>query len=496
MATIIQDIDNTPTGGGGGSNPPVLIFGTTTPLAGSATFNSGVLSLVEKSQVETRILSDTDGTINIYFYEDIGGTDLVRQLSIPYNAADGFQYFAAPAFSNYVAYEFVNSGTPQTDFLYETKVLTTALSGQIVRIDGTIVNGMVAPVVRSVSTGMTDLGGFVNVGVTPGGNTKVTLHDSQTNSRQIIDLNGAAKVGEAIILVGDSFGQATPNPLQWDDEFVNGGSSVTLPGTQRLQTGTTANAEARFQSISTGRFMISQFNIYHGGISVNNRTDTDCTRKWGAFDPINPTCNGVYFCLKDGDWYVCTVKDGVETAVPQANWNGTNASLFNPDPALSVYEIQYNAGAVFFFQGPNFIHVASVAATGDTYAALYNFKVGLEVLNTNGNTNNNYIDFRAAGIYRLGEERGITRARAFTSDTLVKSTAGYVSTAFLSRTGSGGGSAALKLYDGVDNTGIFMARIDIGADDVKGINLNSTFGEALFIELSGTGTITATITSE
>ena len=126
----------------------------------------------------------------------------------------------------------------------------------------------------------------------------------------------------------------------------------------------------------------------------------------------------------------------------------------------------------------------------------YNFKVGLEVINTNGNTTNNYIDFRAAGIYRLGEERGITRARAFTGDTLVKSTAGYISTAFLSRTGSGGGSAALKVYDVFDNTGIFMARVDIGADDIKGINLNSTFSEALFIEITGTGTITATITSE
>jgi hypothetical protein len=97
---------------------PTLIFGTTANLGANINFSSGVLSLVEKSQVETRVLADEDGTINIFFYEDAGGTDLVRTLSIPYVGGSGFQYFAAPAFSNYVKYEFLNGATAQLDFLY------------------------------------------------------------------------------------------------------------------------------------------------------------------------------------------------------------------------------------------------------------------------------------------------------------------------------------------------------------------------------------------
>lgn len=481
-------------GGGGASGLPELIFGTTANLLASAVFNSGILSLVGKSQVETNVLSDVDGTINIIFYEDAAGTDTVRTLNIPYTGGSGYQYFAAPAFSNYVRYSYTNGGTNQTDFLYETKVLTTALSGQIVRLDGTVVSSMVAPITKSVLMGVSASGDYEDVGVTPSGNIQATLLDSQTGSRQIIDLNGAAKFGEAVILVGDVFGASLPSPLQWDSETVGSGGSVSLPGLQRIQTGVTSNSEARYQSTKKARFMLSQFNIFHSGLRVDNVADTDCERRWGAFDPIDASQNGVYWALIDGGWNVAHCINGVETLIPQANWNGTNKDLFNAAPGLAVYEIHYNAGSIFFFQGSNFIH--KVSGLPSPYAAKYHFNVAVEVVNKNGNTTNNGIDVYALGTYRLGEERGETISRVFNSDTIIKSGAGYCANAYLSRTGSGGGDATLLIYDGTDNTGFLMGRVDIGSDDVKGMPLNSTFSDGLYIEMSGTGTINATISYE
>jgi hypothetical protein len=271
----------------GEKSVPHLIFGTTTPLAASATFFSGILSLEQKSQVETTVSSDTDGTLIFDFYNDLGGTDLVRSLSIPYVGGSGFQYFAAPAFSNFVEYKFINSATPQTDFLYQTKVLTTALSGQIVRLDGTIAQGMVAPITRSVLTGLDKNNTYKNVNATPSGNLQITPIDAQTGSGQIIDLNGAAKFGEAIILTGDVFGNNNPNPLQWDKEFVGSGATVNSVGFLSVETGTTADSEARFQSVKKSRFMLSQFNIFHCGLSVNNVLDANCERRWGVFNPID-----------------------------------------------------------------------------------------------------------------------------------------------------------------------------------------------------------------
>jgi len=322
----------------------------------------------------------------------------------------------------------------------------------------------------------------------------VAQFDSQTGSRQVVDLNGAAKVGEAIILVGDKFGTYEPNPLQWDTDFVGSGDSIALPGTQRIETGATANSAARFQSVKAGRFMISQFNIFHAGIELDNIADTQCERRFGAFDPINPSQNGCYFALIDGAWNVGYCKNGVETLIPQANWNGTNKDLFNPTPALSVYEIQYNAGAIFFFQGPNFVH--RVAGLLSPYAAVYDFNIACEVINTDGNTTNNGINFRALGVYRLGEERGETISRAFTADTLIKTGAGYCEHAYLSRTGSGGGSASLRVYDGTDATGVLMKRIDVGADDYKGGAVKATFSVGLYITLSGSGTVTGDLAYE
>lgn len=320
----------------------------------------------------------------------------------------------------------------------------------------------------------------------------ISPFDSSTGSRQIIDQNGAAKVGEAIILAGDVFGTVTPNTLQWDDEFVGSGASTPDDGFQRIETGTTANSEARFQSVKKARFMLSQFNIFHAGLKLNNIADTDCRRRFGAYNPIG-TSNGAFFEVDGGAWSINTVKNGVVTSVPQGSWTGNGAADFDATPDLAVYEIIYNAGTIFFFQGANLLHRQAVNTLGETYAASYHFNVGVEVVNSNGNTTDNAIELYAMGIYRLGEERGETISRVVTSDTLMKTGAGYCTQASLSRTGSAGGSGTVTIYDGVDNTGLAMARLDVGGDDIKGVPIKSTFSDGLFIEVSGTGTNSVTI---
>lgn len=434
----------------------------------------------------------TDGTLYIETSNDLGVT---LESSVPFTITDAS--FDIPKIWNLVERDirirYENGTTAQTGFfVMVTKFSNGQQLGVLQVVGDAITDDSTGQIVKSVITGKTDVGDYQNVGATPSGNLKATLFDSQTNSRQIVDLNGAAKMGEAIILVGDKFGGFAPNALQWDfTDLVGSGASLTLDGTQRIETGTTADSEMRFQSVKSARFMISQFNIFHGGIELDNISDTECERRFGAFDPINANQNGVYFALIDGDWNVAYCKDGVETLVPQANWNGTNKDLFNANPALSVYEIQYNAGSIFFFQGPNFIH--RVSGLASPYAALYDFKVSCEVINTDGNTTNNGINFRALGVYRLGEERGELISRVFTSDTLIKTGAGYCEHASLSRNGSTGGAGSLTVYDGTDNTGIAMAQIDVGGDDLKGLNVKSTFSDGLFIEISGSGTNSGTI---
>jgi hypothetical protein len=334
----------------------------------------------------------------------------------------------------------------------------------------------------------------------------ISVYDNQTGSRAIVDQNGAIKLGEAIILSGDVlYGQALGD-LLWGSLSINGGVTAGGAGEQTLNTGTTANGEIILQSRKRSRFMISQFNISHFGIQLDPAgalSDPNTIIEWGNVDfidfaggaSLNATPNGIFFRVQGNAtepvWSVVSVKNGVETETPFSSWNGVSKDSFIKAPNLSVYEIQYNAGTAIFFQGPNFVH--KLAGLTSTYAANYNFPVALRIRNINGSTTDRSFASRAAGAYRLGEERGETISRVFNTDTLIKTGAGYISNAYLSRTGSGGGAATLICYDGVDATGTPMARVDIGADDLKGISVNSTFSEGLYITVTGTGTVNATI---
>jgi hypothetical protein len=130
-----------------------VLFVTDEVLANGATFASGCVSLVGYQQVQTGITASADGSIEIKFYADEGCLNLVRTLTIPYLTADGFELFAAPAFSDYVEYKFTNTGILQTNFHYETKALTAALSGQVLSTVSTIVPQMVANLGRNILVG-------------------------------------------------------------------------------------------------------------------------------------------------------------------------------------------------------------------------------------------------------------------------------------------------------------------------------------------------------
>ena len=150
-------------------------FKTTAVLAASgapgATYDSSTIDwdgdVNGYSQVQTEVLASHDGTITIDFCEDAAFTDIVRTLTIPYVAADGYQFFAAPAFVNFIRYRFVNtSGSIQTDFYFTTKILTTAISPQLLTTGAFIASAMVATLGRNIIVGQDENGVFGNVSVT------------------------------------------------------------------------------------------------------------------------------------------------------------------------------------------------------------------------------------------------------------------------------------------------------------------------------------------
>ena len=158
------------------------IFQTTVNLGAAGVFNSGVIDLRGYSQVDTRIMSDQNGTITIEWYSDAAGTDTVRTLTIPYAAADGFQLFSAPAFTPFNRYIYTNGSTPQGDFFFEQKNLRTSLSPQILGVGSFIAGGMVTQLNRSILVGADSAGAYNNVSVAPTTNGAGTFQNLQVVS--------------------------------------------------------------------------------------------------------------------------------------------------------------------------------------------------------------------------------------------------------------------------------------------------------------------------
>jgi len=182
----------------------ITAFKTTTFLASGATYTSSTVdwdgNVSGFSQVQTEILASHDGTIAIDFCEDAAFTDVVRSLSIPYTAADGYQFFAAPAFGNFIRYKFTNNGgVIQTDFYYTTKILTTAISPQLLTTGAFIAPAMVATLGRNIIVGQDENGVFANATVTSTTNDAGTYKNlNVVSGARPSQLAGRVKVSEVV----------------------------------------------------------------------------------------------------------------------------------------------------------------------------------------------------------------------------------------------------------------------------------------------------------
>lgn len=347
-----------------------IAFSTTTVLAGGATYSSGLLALSPKySQVQTQVLASKAGTINIYWYSDAAGTDLVRTITLPYGASDGFQMFAAPAFTPYVKYEYVNdSGAAQTDFYFETKFLRRPLSPQILRVDGTIVGGMVSAVNRSIIAGESSGGGggYVNVKVNPSGTleTNATVSGTVTANLSATD-------------------KAVLDAIEADTTTLAGAVSGTEMQvdvvTSALPTGASTEAtlsslNGKVTAVNTGAVVLSSGTVttvstLTGGGVAHNGVDSGNPHKIGGKAVTMPS-----------------------TATLVANGDRTDA-YFDLDgiqltrPGSSLQDVLSEATS-----NTNGTSTASTAF-GAT-ASTYNYITGIHVFRTDAGTTPAYVDFR------------------------------------------------------------------------------------------------------
>ena len=172
-----------------------LGFQTSALLANGETYDSGILSLQNMSQVQTSVLSDKNGTLTIDFIRDAAGTDVLRTLTIPYVGGSGFEMFSSVAFTPYVRYRFTCNEASQADFYFDTKVLNTALSPQILDLTAFVSPAMVGTLGRNVIMGQDGSGNFNNASIVATTNDSGTTYNLQTvNGARPSQLTGRTHV--------------------------------------------------------------------------------------------------------------------------------------------------------------------------------------------------------------------------------------------------------------------------------------------------------------
>jgi hypothetical protein len=199
-----------------------LGFNTSTPLGIGASFLSPIIDITTFKQVQTNVLADADGTIEIFFFNGAGGTDPVRVLNIPYVAAKGYQLFSAPKFGSHVQYGFLNGGVAQTDFYYETWLFNDALSAQVLAAEAFISPSMTSSLTRTINVGKTPDGVYQNVpetGYVSAGTSTTPLGIAGVFDSGIIEINGFTQLATELLsdqdgtLVGSWYSDAAGTNL-------------------------------------------------------------------------------------------------------------------------------------------------------------------------------------------------------------------------------------------------------------------------------------------
>jgi hypothetical protein len=309
------------------------------------------------------------------------------------------------------------------------------------------------------------------------------LYDPETGTPGLVTPAGALKVSEIVHLCGDVLGQGPVSTTKWNISNANGSTITEAVGELVLDTNGGANADARIDTFTRGRFYPGHFNTAHIAAQLSSVWATsDTIAEWGAFDANDPVNgDGLFIRFTDGEFNIVTKKAGVENVVNESSFNGF---IPTKNALTTVYEIGFNAGTARFYQGTGVFHVEG-AASGP-YVSTPHLKVGARLYNQNGSTESHDLRFRAIGMYRVGRPFAVPDFIHITSSgaTTIKSEPGTLHRVILSRSGGGSSLETVTFHDGTTTGAQIISVIAMEANDNKSHSFGHVFNDGLTVDLS------------
>jgi hypothetical protein len=215
---------------------------------------------------------------------------------------------------------------------------------------------------------------------------------------------GALKTATTTRLIGTTFTGGTFDANFWSKGTPAGSGAATLGnGQMTVTTGATIDSSIIVNSVRIARYVAGICNYFRGAIRVPAVVKTGYpsaanVRRWGAFDATNG-----YFFEFDGTnlSLVCRKTSSDTNKISSGSFNGTVGSTYVLDTNCNMFEIYWTNKSAWFFINDILIHKFIGATT--TLCDTTNLKVGLQTLNSGGNTGANILEVRSSTINRLGE---------------------------------------------------------------------------------------------
>ena len=282
-------------------------------------------------------------------------------------------------------------------------------------------------------------------------------------------------VAETTKLIGTSFDGTTKDPNFWT-EAVTGTGTVTQAGEIQLNTGTTANSTAAYQTVRRARFVAGSALRLNGVFKLVTAGTMNNLRRWGAYD----TTDGFFFQINGTTFSIGTRKASSDTLVSSGSFNGNyGPSITISESKYYKYEIEWTPRAVFFYVDGKLLHKIGTGHLSNFLTLPAKF----ENVNSGGLTTDVSFDCLSLIISRLGplHTNPTYKYIAGATTTILKYGAGELHTIV-----NNDNSGSMIIYDNTAGSGTIIASVDL-AKVLGTLTFDAPFNTGLTIVTTGAG---------
>ena len=287
-------------------------------------------------------------------------------------------------------------------------------------------------------------------------------------------------------IVGTAFDGSNKDPNFWTETTDNGGTVVKANAEIQLETNTTANGYAQYQSVRKARFVAGSAQLFSGAVNWETAGTANNIRRVGAYttDATDDIEDGFFFQLSGTTFSVGYCNDSSVTTVDSGSFNGNLGDTWSPT-ADTYYKIDIEftpMGGFWYINGKLLHKIAGTAGFVGTNT------VNITIENENTSDSTTDVKFNSVGLYiaRQGElHTNPTSYYAGTNATTVLK----VGAGSLHRVTVTDNQGDMLIYDGLSAAGVLMASLD-AAKTVGTMEFGCPFSDGLTIVTTGTPKMT------